>query len=119
MTSQRKLKKQAEALGLPHTEFQFVELLEEVLDSMRWMQVLAYTNQYLLSEKLEVSQVERDQILEAASRAVDQDQKMHEWQERVGRLKTEIVNIQRRVDGLRSEFTQPAGQGREQGTAQA
>lgn len=104
MTSQRKLKKPAGALGLTHTEFQLVELLEEVLDSMRWMQV---------------SQVERDQILEAASRAVDQDQKMHEWQERVGRLKTEIVNIQRRVDGLRSEFTQPAGQGREQGTAQA
>lgn len=101
MTSQRKLKKQAEAKGLTRTEFQLVELLEEVLDSMRWIQVLAYTNQYLLNEKLAVSQEERDQILEAATRAVDENQKMHEWQDRLGRLKFEISNIQRRVDRAR------------------
>ena len=71
MTSQRKLKKQAEALGLTRTEFELVGMLEEVLESMRWMQILAYTNQYLLHEKLEVTKAERDRILEAATRAVD------------------------------------------------
>ncbi len=101
MTSQRKLKKRAKALGLTGTEFQLVELLEDVLDNMRWMQILAYTNQYLLNQKLEVSQQERDQILEAATRAVEGNQKMHKWQDRLHRLKAEIANIQRQVDGAR------------------
>jgi len=99
VTSQRKLKKQAQALGLTHIEFQLVELLEEVLDKMRWMQVLAYSNQYLLNEKLEVSQDERDQILEASTRAVEEDQAMHGWHQRLESLKAEIENIQDRVGG--------------------
>ena len=99
VTSQRKLKKQAQALGLTHTEFQLVEILEEVLDNMRWMQVLAYTNQYLLSEKLEVSQEERDQILEASTRAVEEDQAMQDWRQRLDRLKAEIGKIQDRIGG--------------------
>jgi hypothetical protein len=99
VTSQRKLKKQAEALGMTATEFQLVEMIEEVLDSMRWMQILAYTNQYLLNQKLKVTKEERDRILEAATRAVDKDQKIHEWQDRIDQLKGEITNIKRRSIG--------------------
>ena len=97
VTSQRKLKKQAQALGLTHVEFQLVELLEEVLDKMRWMQVLAYSNQYLLNEKLEVGPDERDHILAASTRAVDEDQVMGGWRQRLEGLKAEIANIQSRV----------------------
>jgi hypothetical protein len=106
VTSQRKLKKQAEALGMTATEFQLVEMIEEVLDSMRWMQILAYTNQYLLNQKLKVTKEERDRILEAATRAVDKDQKIHEWQDRIDQLKGEITNIKRKVNRARRDIAQ-------------
>ena len=85
-------------------ELQLVELLEEVLGDLRWMQILAYSNQYLLSQKLAVTQEERDQILEAATRAVDRDSKQHEWRVRLDRLKSEFVNIKRKVDHARGEI---------------
>lgn len=97
MTSQRKLKKRAEALGLTGSELQLLDLLDEVLEGMRWMQILAYTNQYVLNQKLEIPQDERDQILEAATRAVDKDQKFHEWRRRLDRIKQELNNINRSV----------------------
>ena len=82
-------------------ELQLTELLHEVLDDLRWMQILAYSNQYLLSHKLDVDQAERDQILEAATRAVDKDQKFHQWRQRLDRLKSELSNIQRKVNHAR------------------
>lgn len=106
VTSQRKLKKRAEALGVTGPELQLAELLHEVLDDLRWMQILAYSNQYLLSHKLDLDQEERDQILEAATRAVDKDQKFHEWRQRLGRLKSELSNIQRKVDHARADTGQ-------------
>ena len=101
MTSQRKLKKRAGALGMTGPELQLVELLDEVLKDLRWMQILAYTNQYLLNHHLEVAPEERNQILEAATRAIDKDAKMHEWRERLDRIKSEIVGIERRVSAAR------------------
>jgi vacuolar-type H+-ATPase subunit D/Vma8 len=104
VTSQRKLKKRAEAQGMTGPELQLVEMLQEVLRDLRWMQILAYSNQYLLSQKLSVPEDERDQILEAATRAVDKDSKMHEWNDRLARLKTEIANIKRQVNLARKDI---------------
>ena len=89
-------------------ELQLVEMLQEILDDVRWMQILAYTNQYLLNEKLQVSQEERDQILEAATRAVDKDAKLHEWSVRLDRLKAEIANIKQKVGRARKEIRREA-----------
>lgn len=97
MTSNRKRKKQAESLGLTPRELELAELLAEVLDNLRWMQILAYSNQYLVNDKLEVDKAERDRILEAATRAVEKDHKIHEWQDRLARLKSEIQDLQRRI----------------------
>ena len=104
MTSQRKRKKQAQARGLTTAELELVELLEEVLDSLRWMQILAFSNQYLMNEKLEVTQEERDKILEAATRAVDKDARLHEWKKRLGRLKGQVQGIDRNLEEARSEL---------------
>ncbi len=84
-------------MGLTPRELDLAELLAEVLDSLRWMQILAYSNQYLVNEKLAVDKAERDRILEAATRAVEKDHKLHEWQQRLARLKSEISGIQDRV----------------------
>ena len=113
VTSQRKLKKRAEALGMTGVELKLVEMLDEVLTDMRWMQILAYSNQYLLSHKLDLDQTERDQVLEAATRAVDKDQKFHEWRQRLGRLKSELSNIQRKVDHARADTGQDSSDERE------
>lgn len=106
VTSQRKLKKRAEAQGMTATELQLTELLQEVLSDLRWMQILAYSNQYLMNQKLKVTQEERDQILEAATRAVDKDSKLHEWSSRLDKLKGEITNIKRKVNRARKDITQ-------------
>lgn len=80
-------------MGLTPRELDLAELLAEVLDRLRWMQILAYSNQYLVNDKLCVDKAERDRILEAATRAVEKDHKLHEWQERLARLKGEVTRI--------------------------
>jgi hypothetical protein len=62
------------------------------------MQILAYSNQYLVNEKLCVDKAERDRILEAATRAVEKDHKLHEWQERLARLKSEVSRIRTDIE---------------------
>ncbi len=84
-------------MGLTPRELDLAELLAEVLDNLRWMQILAYSNQYLVNEKLGVDKAERDRILEAATRAVEKDGKLHEWQERLAQLKGDALRIQERV----------------------
>ena len=106
MTSQRKQKKRAEALGITSAELQLVELLDEVLESMRWMQILAYSNQYLLQQKLKVSQAERDQILEAATARWTRTRSCTSGRGRLDRLKGEIVNIKRKVNRARRDMAQ-------------
>ncbi len=85
-------------MGLTPRELDLAELLAEVLDNLRWMQILAYSNQYLVNEKLEVDKAERDRVLEAATRAVEKDGKLHEWQERLAQLKGNALRIQERVE---------------------
>ena len=88
------------------TELKLVELVQEMMQDLRWMQILAYSNQYLLNRKLEVTDSERNQILEAATRAVDKDAKLHEWNERLDRLKAELHNIKRKVNRARKDIEQ-------------
>jgi hypothetical protein len=58
MASDRKRKKQARMQGLSEPEMAMFELLEDVLERFRWLQVLNHTQSYLLREKLKISQDE-------------------------------------------------------------
>lgn len=99
MTSRRKRKKEAWSLGLSERELLLAEMVEEMLEQIRWLYVLGYSNQYLVAQKLNLDKAERDKILEAATRAVDKDAKLHEWQERLARIKGEATRITRMVEG--------------------
>ena len=90
LVSNRKRKKQAQGQGLTEPELRMVELLEELVDGVRWLQVLGWSNQFTLQQKLKLSDAERDHILEAAARAVDADGRARRWQQDVSRLKGEI-----------------------------
>ena len=115
MTSLRKRKKQADELGVSTTELALVELLEEVLESLRWTQVLGYSNQFLLQQKLKIETAERDKVLAIAARMVDKDQSLHQWRDRLGRLKGELIAKKRDFARSKKEL---AGE-REAGAAQA
>ena len=110
MTSLRKRKKQAEQLGVSTGELALTELLEEVLESLRWAQVLGYANQFLLTSKLGIDEAERDRILAAASRMVDKDRKLHEWRERLGALKGELLQRKRDFGRARRELKDEAAE---------
>ena len=49
---------------------------------------------------------ERDKILEAATRAVDKDAKLHEWQERLGQIKGGALEIKRSVNRAKRDMAQ-------------
>lgn len=106
MTSLRKRKKLAEAQGLSVRELELLELVDELLDAHRWLQVLGYANQFLLQDKLKVSQADRDRVLEAATRAVDKDARLSDWRARVDRLRKEMKGVS---GELRGETARPAG----------
>ncbi|MBI5851341.1 MAG: hypothetical protein HZB39_10005 [Planctomycetes bacterium] len=95
MTSLRKRKKTANALGLTEAELTLAELLDEVLAELRWVKILAYGNQYLLDRHVKVDAAERDKVLEAATRAVEQDGRLHEWQERLAQVRGAAVTAKR------------------------
>jgi hypothetical protein len=100
MTSLRKRKKTAAARGLSVPQLELLGLVEEMLEAHRWLQVLGYANQFILAQKVEVTDAERDAILEAATRAVDKDARLERWRARLGRLKSEMLAVERE---LRSE----------------
>ena len=97
VTSLRKRKKQAAARGLDPQGLALAELIEEMLESMRWLWVLAYANQYLVAQKLEVDRDERDRILEAATRAVERDGRLHGWRERLTAIRGAATRAHRDV----------------------
>ena len=105
VTSQRKRKKQATARGLTERELELVELMEEMLDTFRWLQILGYSNQYLVNRKLKIDPDERNSILEAATRAVEGDKKLHDWRQRLARLKGEVTQIKRDVNRARKNIS--------------
>ena len=104
MTSQRKRKKDAASRGLTTTELDLVELLEEILDSVKWLQVLGYTNQYLVEHKLDVPQDERDKVVEAAARTVERDRQLQGWFERLGDIKHRVARVHPQIAKSRRQI---------------
>lgn len=97
MTSHRKRKQKAQSLGLNDAELQLCELLGQVLELLRWNQVLGYSNQYLLHEKLAVSADERHRVMRAAAGAVEQDGRLQEWGRRLLEIQDALQKIQARL----------------------
>lgn len=91
MTSVRKRKKQASRQGLALPQLELLELVEELLDAHRWLQVLGFANQFMLTEKLGMTAAERDQVLEAATRAVDKDARLVAWRQRLAQVRRELA----------------------------
>ena len=106
MTSHRKRKREAVGRDLSVRELELCELLEELLESVRWQQILGYTNQFLLDRYVKVDSEERDKVLEAAVRAVDKDRAMHDWHERLARIKAESVSVRRSINRARKDIAQ-------------
>jgi len=100
--------------GLTAPELEMLEMLEEVLERFRWLQVLCHTQNFLLREKLGIPQEELDQVLEAAARSVDKDSAWSHWQESLGRLRGQVTESMR---GIRRERKRAARNPEERGEA--
>jgi hypothetical protein len=99
VTSHRKRKQKARAMGLTAAELQLCELLGQVLELLRWNQVLGYSNQYLLHERLGVPAEERHRVMRAAAGAVEQDGRIQDWGRRLLEIQDALQRIQARMDG--------------------
>jgi len=101
MTSLRKRKRLAQKQGLTVPQLELVELVEELLEAHRWLQVLGYASQFALTRKLGLSAAERDEIIAAATRAVEKDAQRARWRERLARVRAEL---ERAETALRAEL---------------
>lgn len=99
MTSHRKRKQKAQSLGLTEAELQLCELLGQVLELLRWNQVLGYSNQYLLHERLGVPAEERHRVMRAAAGAVEQDGRIQDWGRRLLEIQDTLQRIHARMTG--------------------
>jgi hypothetical protein len=99
VTSHRRRKQQARKEGLTTAELQLCELLGEVLELLRWGQVLGYSNQYLLHEKLDVPLEERQRVMRAAAAAVEQDTRFLDWGRRLGEIQASLQRIESQMRG--------------------
>jgi hypothetical protein len=99
VTSHRRRKQKAQALGLTDAELQLCELLGQVLELLRWNQVLGYSNQYLLHEKLGIAPDERHRVMRAAAQAVEQDGRLQDWGRRLLEVQEALRDIQQRMHG--------------------
>jgi hypothetical protein len=115
VTSNRRRKQKAQSLGLTDAELQLCELLGQVIELLRWNQVLGYSNQYLLHEKLGIGQDERHRVMRAAAQAVEQDGRLQDWGRRLLEVQDTLRAIQARMNG---NGTAP-GDGHADGTAAA
>lgn len=97
MSKNRRRKQKAQALGLNDAELQLCELLAQVLELLRWNQVLGYSNQYLLHEKLAVSAEERQAVMRAAAGAVEQDGRIQDWGKRLLEIQEMLTKIHARM----------------------
>ena len=95
MVSHRKRKKEAKQQGLNVPELEMLELLEDVLDKFRWLQVLVHAQSFLLRERVKVSDEELDKVLAAATQTVEQDGRCQRWADGLARLKGELVESRR------------------------
>ncbi len=85
-------------MGLTEAELQLTELLGQMLELLRWNQVLGYSNQYLLHQKLGLSPEERHRVMKAAAGAVEQDGRMQDWGKK-------LFEIQERLQGIHDRMT--------------
>lgn len=100
-------------MGLTEAELQLCELLGQVLELLRWNQVLGYSNQYLLHEKLGLSAEERHRVMKAAANAVEQDGRLQDWGRRLIEIQEALQRIQMRMlsdapDNADSHDAEPA-----------
>ncbi len=86
-------------MGLTEAELQLCELLGQVLELLRWNQVLGYSNQYLLHEKLGLSPEERHRVMKAAAGAVEQDGRLQDWGRRLLEIQASLRVIHERMLG--------------------
>jgi hypothetical protein len=99
LTSNRKRKQKARSMGLTEAELQLCELLGQVLELLRWNQVLGYSNQYLLHERLGIAPEERHRVMRAAAGAVEQDGRIQDWGKRLMEIQDALERIQVRMNG--------------------
>ena len=86
-------------MGLTAAELQLTELLGQVLELLRWNQVLGYSNQYLLHQKLGLTPEERHDVMKAAAGAVEQDGRMQDWGRRLLEIQESLQGIHARMTG--------------------
>ena len=86
-------------MGLTEAELQLTELLGQVLELLRWNQVLGYSNQYLLHEKLGLSADERNQVMKAAAGAVEADGRTQDWGQRLMEIQASLKAVHERMTG--------------------
>lgn len=103
MTSRRRRKREAQASGLNEAELDLAELLEEILDAMRWSQVLGYANQFLLQEQLSVTQKDRDRVLEAAAAIVEGEGRIQDWRARLQQVRARLQTLDRDLKARRGD----------------
>src|SRR5262245_1446173 len=94
MTSVRKRKKQASQRGVSVPQLELLELVQELLEAHRWLQILGFANQFALTDKLALAPAERDRILEAATRAVDKDARLQRWRQSLARVRAELARAE-------------------------
>lgn len=99
MPSNRRRKQKAQSLGLTEAELNLTELLGQVLELLRWNQVLGYSNQYLLHERLGLSPQERKDVMKAAAGAVEQDGRMQDWGKRLIEIQASLQSIHDSMTG--------------------
>ena len=111
MTSNRRRKQQAQSKGLTEAELQLTELLGQVLELLRWNQVLGYSNQYLLHEKLGVDDDERSRVMKAAAGAVEADGRVQDWGRRLQEIEASLRAVHERMTGERLAAPESRGDG--------
>jgi hypothetical protein len=110
-------------MGLTEAELQLCELLGQVLELLRWNQVLGYSNQYLLHERLGLSTEERHRVMKAAAGAVEQDGRLQDWGRRLIEIQQSLQAIHARMVGAdgaaMAERADRDGAGAGEGAAEA
>jgi hypothetical protein len=86
-------------MGLTEAELSLCELLGQVIELLRWNQVLGYSNQYLLHERLGLSAEERHRVMRAAAGAVEQDGRLQDWGRRLIEIQDTLQKIHARLEG--------------------
>lgn len=111
MTSRRKRRQEASRRGLSDRELELADLLEEVLEVLRWHQILGYANQFLIDQHLEVSGEERDRVLRAATKAVEKDVRLARFKDRLARVRGAMIARDREIgDAVRAELDAQEGE---------